>query len=1117
MTNDQPEKLLSLYLQQLLRDRGLDHLKQKPLWQRLNLKKRSAEWYRKVFYEGTIPNDLNDLDEIATALNEDPIKLQAIAYAQKAPPQLQRPISEGLIRGALHGNDIAPNVIWNRERLRNHVKALYEIEGFKCQTDYREGRFSCDLYCRRDTRLEQTVHAIWIALPPDKTSLFARNALLSVKDAIKHLSDIQGTVQDLRLIHTGQFVQAPDLPARVKVQRLADFQRDYFAKGDTYLTKIYDLWQSNDASKDFHELTLAIEVRGGVLGPHEERLSNVVFQEWLRSDSPLLLLNGPFGTGKTTLMQELAFRLAEAFFTQPSAWYPILLNMRDYREFKWDELATQVLPAFLRDELKLIDSAHNWPSFLANGPFVIILEGLDEYELSFSPRDRADLAIQLRALLESTSLPGGMPTKIVISTRTEMFVSDEDIYKYFSAVRDSYWQAKILPLPPRQREAFLRSAVKIGAGENQQVQTSRLADVSAIIDTIGRCEEARREKEDSTTLDRPLFLRMIAENWETFHPHGTFDVFEMHKGIVDRWATREVDEKKRDQLTANDKREFIRYLARRGEIEGRGFRLDYGKIPRDICEYFDAPNPQALDAKLEHEVRVSSFIERNSQGEYFFRYTSFAQFCSAEAIADELGRAPDIHWRLPDPAPAKPGKFALRNRSTFGRNRIADRADSVFLGFLERFRQFSWDLTLVDILNRSRQPTFSKFNGNRFSSPNALFLLSRISKGQLSQFQKDWSGLYIGDANLTTYLQAALPSETATEQSRVISFRGCDLSGSYFGRSTFPEADFRDADLTYTWFHDCNIPKATFSGPDQISKIIVTGNCRGEFFDGVRNAIGGPNPADFDYEMSKRILQICPDGFACFPGGQYTIGLDDAGGNIEMRTAIPSATIEIDPLFIQSAHVTNAQFNAFAQSPENRQEWGNIAAVNKRFDIPYFLHHWDTNINAPRGKEPSPHDGPAVWTNFYSAFAYAAWHGARIPTESEYEAARIAANIEPALKAAYETEQPIRTTPPEAGDLKAAMLTKIKEWCFDFWNEHLDIIKKQRTNPRVDETLDYRDESSLAASGERRVIRGSGEKRYQPPQLRESMVITNVNPDIGFRIVREVWHIASKAAKEERK
>src|SRR5262249_36862947 len=117
-----------------------------------------------------------------------------------------------------------------------------------------------------------------------------------------------------------------------------------------------------------------------------------------------------------------------------SAWYPIFLTMKDYRASRWDELAEIVIPTFLRERLDLIDAPRNWASFLANGPFVIVLEGLDEYELSFTNEDRDQLKDQLKRIIAKITVPGGVPTKLVITTRTEMFVSDEDMVDFLSGL-----------------------------------------------------------------------------------------------------------------------------------------------------------------------------------------------------------------------------------------------------------------------------------------------------------------------------------------------------------------------------------------------------------------------------------------------------------------------------------------------------------------------------------------------------------------------------------------------------------------------------------------------------------------------------------------------------------
>src|SRR5438105_3875605 len=80
---------VSSFLQQALRDRDLETLPQKQLWQKLRLTQRSPESYRKIFFEGHVPGNLSDLDEIAAALNISAVRLKAIAYVQQAPEELK--------------------------------------------------------------------------------------------------------------------------------------------------------------------------------------------------------------------------------------------------------------------------------------------------------------------------------------------------------------------------------------------------------------------------------------------------------------------------------------------------------------------------------------------------------------------------------------------------------------------------------------------------------------------------------------------------------------------------------------------------------------------------------------------------------------------------------------------------------------------------------------------------------------------------------------------------------------------------------------------------------------------------------------------------------------------
>jgi len=136
--------------------------------------------------------------------------------------------------------------------------------------------------------------------------------------------------------------------------------------------------------------------------------------------------------------------------------------------------------------------------------------------------------------------------------------------------------------------------------------------------------------------------------------------------------------------------------------------------------------------------------------------------------------------------------------------------------------------------------------------------------------------------------------------------------------------------------------------------------------------------------------RVSPDSVVV-PAGPFTLGVDARHEPWSLDNERPAHTVDLPAFRIARTPVTNAQWQQFvASGAYDEPRWWSPAGwqhrVAARLERPLF---WSPDGSRRRFGlvEEIPGDEPVQHVGFFEAQAYAAWAGARLPTEQEWEKA----------------------------------------------------------------------------------------------------------------------------------
>ena len=126
-------------------------------------------------------------------------------------------------------------------------------------------------------------------------------------------------------------------------------------------------------------------------------------------------------------------------------------------------------------------------------------------------------------------------------------------------------------------------------------------------------------------------------------------------------------------------------------------------------------------------------------------------------------------------------------------------------------------------------------------------------------------------------------------------------------------------------------------------------------------------------------------------GGEFVLGVDGTDEPFSLDNERPAHVVDVPAFWIGRVPVTNAQWREFVTAGGyDEKRWWSRAGWAHRVEAelarPKF---WSADGSRIRFgvEEPIPPDEPVQHVSYYEAEAFAAWSGARLPTEIEWEKA----------------------------------------------------------------------------------------------------------------------------------
>jgi hypothetical protein len=402
------------------------------------------------------------------------------------------------------------------------------------------------------------------------------------------------------------------------VSRLIDFS--------PYMDKLIDDYDQNGVEykmplKKLYIEQNIIEDRTG----RKDSLSNYV-NEWLNDNTQnLLVILGDYGTGKTSFTLKYASELANKRKLENKGIIPVRIELKTYREaLDYDAMIVSHL-----SKNKISTNKEAFDFLLKTGNIMLMLDAFDEMAVQVNEE------VTKKNFGELCKAVNGK-AKIILTCRTHYFKEHPEV------------KSRVFDI--RAPKGFVTDAgtplyESISCLKNRRICFLQYFDDIKIIEYLNNAlGEKAKEAMDMLNNEkykglkdlatRPVLLAMIAQSYNEISKGEIIpSAAGLYEAYIQKWVDRD-DEK--INLTKEGKVTFAEQLAVKLWLENKN-NIHYRDLSPLVNEHFKKKIIAPADLEYaEHEVRASSFLTRDADGNYGFAHKSFMEFFIARKFVGEI-------------------------------------------------------------------------------------------------------------------------------------------------------------------------------------------------------------------------------------------------------------------------------------------------------------------------------------------------------------------------------------------------------------------------------------------------------------------------------------------------